>query len=817
MIAILSWYLLISLLGWLTFPLAYYLFPALADRGYTLARAAGLLIWGFLFWWMASLGLARNDLSGLLFALILSAGLSVWAWLHRRREIADWLKVNLRLVISAELIFLFAFLFMAYVRAANPDIVGTEKPMELAFINAILRSPTFPPHDPWLSGFAISYYYFGYVLTAMLARMTAVPGTTAFNLMLALIFALAALGAYGILYNLLAAFFPRKNGRTASRSLPVLGPLFLLIVSNLEGFLEVLHQRGLFWHFTAAGAASSSFWTWLDLQELSQPPSLPLHWIPDRYWWWWRASRIVQDYTLQHNFQEIIDEFPFFSFLLGDLHPHILSIPFVLLAVSVALNLFLGGWRGELHLPGVHLEISAPGFIFAALVIGGLAFLNVWDILVGAALVVFAYILFRVRGGGWKWSRLEELFSFGLPLIFAALLLYLPFYIGFSSQAGGLLPNLVNPTRGSALWIMFAPLWIPIFAFLIYLLTSVRGRWRPALILTVSLPLVLWILSWLLGIAIQFVNPDAAQQFLAAEGVTSLAALFNAALTRRLAAIGGLLSLLALLAFALSYFFSEHSEDSRAGEPDEFRDSASFDFKPIPFVALMIALGALLVIGPDFLYLRDLFGYRINTVFKFYYEAWILWSLAAAFGAAVLLRSLRGTWSWLFRIAMFILLFVSLTYPALSLPNKTNGFSPINGFTLNDFDRVRRESPDEAAAMQWLNGASYGVVMEAVGGSYSGYARMSTYSGLPAVLGWAWHEAQWRGSFAPQGTRQDDIKTLYTTTDWPTAQAVLQKYNVRYVVVGDLERAAYPVHDEKFKANLAQVFQQGSVTIYAVQ
>ncbi len=814
MIAFLSWYLLVTLLGWLTFPLAYQLFPALADRGLTLARAAGLLIWGFIFWWMASLGLARNDLSGLAFTFILTAGLSAWVWFRRRREIMDWLKANLRLVVLAELLFLFAFVFMAYVRAANPDIVGTEKPMELAFINAILRSSTFPPHDPWLSGFAISYYYFGYVMTAMLARATAVPGTTAFNLMLALIFALAALGAYGIVSNLLAAFFPRKEARSAHLSLPLLGPLFLLIVSNLEGFLEVLHQRGLFWRFNTDGTAVSSFWTWLDLQELSKPPTLPLHWIPDRYWWWWRASRIVQDYTLQHNFQEIIDEFPFFSFLLGDLHPHILSIPFVLLAVSVALNLFLGGWRGEIRLPGLRLDISTPGFIFAALVIGGLAFLNVWDILVGASLVTFAYLLFRVRGEGWNWSRFEELFSFGLPLIFCALLLYLPFYLGFSSQAGGILPNLVNPTRGSALWIMFAPLWIPLFAFLIYLLFNVRARWRPALILTVSLPLALWLLSWLLGLTIQLIKPDVAQQFLAAEGVTTLASLFSAALTRRLATIGGLLSLLALLALASKHFFAEHPENAQA---EESSSSISFSFEPIPFVALMTALGALLVIGPDFLYLRDLFSYRINTVFKFYYEAWILWSLAAAFGTAALLRNLCGAWGWLFRVVMLILLLVSLTYPALSLPNKTNGFSPINGFTLNDFDRVRRENPDEAAAMQWLNGAGYGVVVEAVGGSYSGYARMSTYSGLPSVLGWAWHEAQWRGSFASQGTREADIKTLYSAADWQTAQAILQKYNVRYVVVGDLERAAYPVHDEKFKINLAQVFQQGSVTIYEVQ
>jgi len=99
-------------------------------------------------------------------------------------------------------LFLVAFAAWAVVRAANPEAVGTEKPMELAFINAILRSPNFPPHDPWLSGYAISYYYFGYVIIAMLAKFTGTAGGIAFNLGISLIFALSACGAFGLVYNL---------------------------------------------------------------------------------------------------------------------------------------------------------------------------------------------------------------------------------------------------------------------------------------------------------------------------------------------------------------------------------------------------------------------------------------------------------------------------------------------------------------------------------------------------------------------------------------------------------------------------------------
>jgi len=130
MIAFLSWYVLITILGWLTFPLAFYLFPALADRGYTLARAFGLLIWGYIFWLFASFRLAQNDIGGLLLGLVILGGGSAWAFVNCKAEVVDWLRENRRLVITTESLFLLAFGFMAFVRAANPDIVGTEKPME---------------------------------------------------------------------------------------------------------------------------------------------------------------------------------------------------------------------------------------------------------------------------------------------------------------------------------------------------------------------------------------------------------------------------------------------------------------------------------------------------------------------------------------------------------------------------------------------------------------------------------------------------------------------------------------------------------------
>jgi YYY domain-containing protein len=877
----LSWYLLITLLGCLTFPLAFRLFAALPERGFALSRALGLLVWGYVYWMLGSMGFAQNDLGGILLALAVLSGLSVWALVTHYSSLIDWLQSNLRYLFTVEILFFICFAFLAFVRSANPELTSAEKPMELAFINAILRSPGFPPRDPWLSGYAISYYYFGYIMTAMLAKLTGVPGSLAHNLMTSLIFGLGAIGSYGILYNLLTIQNHNskfENGGTgignpASKIRPqsyaigssFFAPLFLLIVSNFEGFLEVLYRRALL---------PLSFWKWLDMKDLTSAPVQPdgglwerlgywwtteVHagvspwlftwlnkwfseqFVPERYLWWWRASRVVQDYDLAGNFREVIDEFPFFSFLHADLHPHVLAIPFGLLAIAAALNLFLGGWRGGMKIFGVRLNINSTGFFLSALILGGLAFLNTWDILIAAALIVCAYVLTRAQVDGWRWERLEDFFLLGLPLGFTSILLYLPFYLGFSSQAGGLLPNLINPTRGAHQWVMFGPLLIPLMAWLAYLWRDqkVSANWKLGFFIALGLTLFLWVFSWLLGLLTRLSDPVLVQQFLLSQGTSDLRLFFMEATARRLSYVGSLIVLLAVLIPALAFLLktdscppihdsplspnaSNKSRSPRRGEivvpksPYVPHSSSPALSHVEGFVLLLIILGALLVLAPEFIYLRDQFGTRLNTVFKFYYQAWILWSLASAFGTATLLQNLRNVWDRAFRIGLGLLLFTGLMYPALSLLTKTNNFNPPFGYGLDDFERLKRENPNEAVALQWLQTAPDGIVAEAVGDSYSGFARVSTYSGLPTVLGWPGHEGQWRGGYAEQGTRREDILTLYTTPNWSIAATIIQKYHIRYVFIGNLERTTLHVQEEKFRLHLHAVFQQGIEVIYEV-
>lgn len=843
MIQFILWYITITLLGLLTFPLGYRLFPALADRGYSLSRALGLLLWGFLFWLLVSFHVIRNEVGGLLFTLALLAALSLWAlWGRddeagstedpglaiRWAELLAWIKANLRVIISVEALFLVAFAAWAFIRANNPDTTGTEKPMEIAFINAILHSPVFPPHDPWLSGYAISYYYFGYVLAAMLGMITATNGGMTFNLMLSLVFALSVIGSYGLLYNLLAAFYVTSSADSSESSSPgfssvsrltsvlqpLLAPLFLVMMGNLEGFLELLRAYGFGW-----ANASSNFWLWLNMKDLSDVPTAPFAWNP-RFWFWWRASRILHDYDLRGTYFEIIDEFPFFSYLLGDLHPHVLAMPFGLLAVALALNLYLGGWRGVTDIFGFKIPVRRQGLVLMAVVLGGLAFLNTWDFPVYLAIVSGALILNLVhspsettssRARGWDWDLVEYFLKFSIPLALASVVLYLPFYVGFSSQAGGILPNVIFPTRGAYLWIMFGTLLVPIFLLLVWMVGKHGAEWKKGFLITTGFVLLLWAFSIVLGIFAA--QTDIGRSFVTSQGLTSTREVLSAATLRRLQFGAGLLTIMLLIGSGLSYLLPVSYHPQTENESHIVPVPG-----PIPFVMMFIVFGGLLVLAPEFVYLRDQFGWRMNTVFKFYYQAWAIWSLAAAFGFVVIIREVRGFKSGLFSIVITFVLLAGLIYPVLSLPNKTDNFNlnTPERRTIDGAAYLGTYNPDDYLAIQWLTLARPGTVAEAVGGSYTEFARVSTYSGQPSVLGWPGHESQWRGGSTEMNGRSEDLAKLYTTSNWIETQTILKRYDIRYVYLGPLERSTYAVDDRKFSANLSEAYNQGQVVIYEV-
>ncbi len=839
----LSWYAILMVVGWMAFPIAYRLLPNLPSKGYAVAKPLGLLLWGFVYWLLNSLGVLQNDLGGAILALILVlAAATAIVFRGGGNEIWTWVKDHKRNLINMEVVFLVFFAVWAVVRAANPEVAYTEKPMELAFINAILKSPTFPPNDPWLSGYAISYYYFGYVIISLLIRVSGVVSSIGFNLASALWFGLTAMALYGVVFDLLVArrMHPvEKANDHQARWGAILAPIFVLLVSCLEGVFEFLYSRGVFWKADESGIFSSKFWSWLDITELNVAPSLPLSWIPNRPggWMWWRGSRVIQDLSLTGNKIEVIQEFPFFSYLLSDLHPHVLAMPFGLLAIALCLNLFLRG--GDFFLNGSKVREWAKRWQFwlTAVVFGSLAFINTWDFPIYLGLFSLILTVFRIKTFGWGWHRVWEFALYGFTLGAAGILLYLPFFLGFASQAGGILPSMEYMTRGVHFWIVFGALLIPLVIWLFNQTRQKEGQTRLLTGLKFGAILfgILLVTSMAFGSIIFSFNSigfslaasqngviallgnklvTAGQAFSGLHGYDSFATVFAEPLMRCLKSPGTWITLLVMVAIVwglLAGKIRKPTEASLETSGDAVQTKADPDVNF--FVYLLVLVGLALTTFPEFFYLRDQFGTRMNTIFKFYFQAWIFWGIAAAFSSVDLFSRLKGWRLWFFNVVWIIALLAGLAYPGIMILKKTNNFKPA-AWTLDGNAYISVYNPDDYAAIQWLKDQPSGILVEAVGGSYTDYARISTRTGFPTVLGWPGHEGQWRGGYEEVGSREGDIRLIYETNDWVQTANLIELYDVRYIYIGGLETNLYKVDTSKFESMLPLVYQNDGVRIF---
>ncbi len=872
---IFTWWLVILIFGLVGWSLAFSLLRYLPDRGFAVARPLGLLLTGYILWLGGTFRLLQNNVSGTLVALflVLLLGL-IWQRQSQNQkskmqnlEMLTWLKQEWRYVLSIELLFNVAFVGWVIFKAYNPNIetVGGEKWMEIAFINGTLRSDYFPPQDPWLSGFAISYYYFGYVLMAMVTRLTGIVSTTAFNLYVPTLFAMTLTVACGIVANLVSLY---QTAQTSSENpklkLPSISSGFLaaLLVGsfgNLIGVLEVLHKHGLL---------PAWFWIWLDIRDLKVPPVPSNEWIPDRFIWWWRGSRVLTDYNLVGNEQEVIDEFPFFSFLLGDVHPHVLALPFVLLVVTLALNLLANNKRGEsangrigevangrdceianeqlrnlatspirnLKEPGLidkFLEIlqnswsalldglgGRLAFGLYAIAIGGLSFLNTWDFpiylaVVGITFTVWLYVNPKNQGS----SLLSGLIGTGI-LAIAALILYLPFYATFQSQAKGILPNLWNPTRLPQFFVFFGPFLVAIMGWLT-MLSSKRRGWQNHL--SWSLPLTLFgpILAMLVILGTILLNP-AGRDYINSIinnpeiqpmiGGATLNNLLQTSLWRRLTNPWTFLFLGGLLGWALALLVNLNEIDIGIRSQElGIRNSEKF-------VLILLMVGLALPLSVEFIFLRDNFGYRMNTIFKFYFQAWVLLALVAAFAVYYVSHHLRGIYKYGWNVTITMLVMAGMFYPMLAIADKTNYFH--NKPTLDGMAWIKDFHPGDYAAIVWLreNAPANAIILESPGSGYASYqytGRVSALTGIPTLLGWGGHQSQWRGNYDEPARREPDIEQLFNGLDAEKFEILMNKYQITTIYIGTLERERYrPESLRKFDLLMDVAFQKDEVTIY---
>jgi YYY domain-containing protein len=239
------------------------------------------------------------------------------------------------------------------------------------------------------------------------------------------------------------------------------------------------------------------------------------------------------------------------------------------------------------------------------------------------------------------------------------------------------------------------------------------------------------------------------------------------------------------------------------------------------FVLMLISLSTILILIPEFIYVKDIYPdyYRANTMFKLVYEAFILLSLSSGYILVKLISGIQRKRILIpFSLVSLMLLSLILVYPVFAINSYYNNLQTKNK-SLDGITYLSTLYPNDYKLINWLNANIQGqpVILEASGDSYTDYARISANTGLPTVIGWSVHEWLWRGTYDIVAPRIADVQTLYTTQNLSVAKSLLKKYHVSYVVVSELEREKYPNLNEQTFAKLGKlIFESGQTRLYKI-
>ena len=487
MSSVLVWLATVEIIGLTAFPLAFFLFPKLQDRGYGLSKALGILLIGYAAWILSVTHLVPSIPTTLgIFVVVMAAASAILIY-KRGEDMLDFLKRRWRLIAVSELIFLAFFIGWTLFRAYDPAIDHTEQPMDFAFLNASILSTFGQPEDPWLRGETVSYYYFGYWMMGAVSEISGVASNVSYNLSLALIPALASAGIFSLVFTLV-----RSDGAGMRLGIVagVASGFVLGIVSNLAGVLEFMRANAI---------GAQGFYDWIAIEGLDGPAETPTEsWYPEEFWWWFRVTRIINTFVDGRGIDYTIQEFPFFSFMLGDLHPHVSAIPFAILFTGFVLSFFMSDML-DFRRMRIRDFISV---IAMGVSLGGLAFTNMWDLptyamlLVGVA-AIKAYPSQDSSGFGYVRRAALAIAQVPLAVILLAVILYLPYYLSFTSSVQGIGAS-ITPTRYVHLLVVWGVPMALVAPFIIgsFWQTVVGPDWRRMTAISASIALIPF-LVWL--------------------------------------------------------------------------------------------------------------------------------------------------------------------------------------------------------------------------------------------------------------------------------------------------------------------------------
>lgn len=843
---VLVWVLALIVIGLAAYPLSVSAFAHLTDRGLPLARGLGLLLMTWITWIsVAVVGVPAGRVMTYV-GLILLIAIGVVMFRRNRGELIRLFREQRAIVIGGELAFWIPFFYFVAVRMANPDLWhaarGGEKPMDLAYLMAAIKSTSFPPYDPWFAGGFLNYYYFGQIIVGNLTKLTGVIPTTAYNLLVPTLYAMTFAGAYSVAVNFIARITPGKTGTILAGG--AASGLFVTTLGNLGGAGQIgmlfSQISGIVYQSLIPGLQYVVLTIAGVVSTLLLGRQVP---IPSD--WYWGSTRILQG---------TINEFPYFTFLYADLHAHMIGLPFTMIAIALAVNLFLSRTREPVYVPvarramrfAAEATMSARSIVItnglapatktttwsfidaivnlavSGLVIGALWPINSWD---------FPTYLGLISAAGmapWYFAPKRSILGFiggAVRVALVALLsfvLYIPFRQNFVSFYSGVKPTPEQSDVGGYLVIHGFFLSILLSYFAIDCMGAIRrtGFGRSARAFAAR-----WDrLPQMLSLRRTLVRKDDGSGTLILWGAAGLVAIAVAANVLGYTLAGILIALLIPMVGRLL---------SRPRSPES------------TFVLLLTATGLALGIFSEIVAIDGDVG-RMNTVFKLYLQVWTMWGIASAI-ALVLMREhlgrirVPGFRRW-WASAILVLFISASMYPIIatkartsdrfdtSIPPTLDGTAYMETATYREDAREALRPAvlklaDDRRAIEWIwdNVRGSPVIAEANTPLYRWGSRISIYTGLPTIIGWDWHQTQQRWGFRSQiEERMRDVRVFFGDPGQDRVRGLIAKYNVQYVYVGGVERAYYSAEglrkfDDMVGTSMDLVYDQDGVKIYRVR
>ena len=754
------WWSALFLVGVAAFPLTKRLFSPPTggwyDRGYFFSKAVGFAVVSYIVFLLGTLHILPFTLFTVigatiaLFVLgILLSDKTYWTnWTNKTGNFFSFARPGLAKLILCialeEIVFFSALLFWSWVKAHEPAIRGLEKFMDYGFMQSILNSQYFPAPDMWWQGGFINYYYFGHLVTAVLTKLSGLDLSVTFNLMLATIFALTLTMSFSIGFEI------RRIGQR--RLIGLMGGIQPFVAGCLTAFLVTLAgNMQTIYAFTKGyiGDNVVPFWTilWSSSEFFSNVGEGMM-----RYWYA-NATRFIP-FT--------IHEFPSYSFVVSDVHGHVLSIPFVLLAIALLIMLF------SHQIDRTHKTHTTNWTIMAfyGFLLGILLMTNALD---GPIYFLLFLALFVTT---------KEIFNFQFSI--------------FNQN------SILNDQKTR---LVFLTRFIPVIIVVSTLCIT-------------ALPFLWHFKSFATGIGV-----NCPPEFLANTKIGPF--LFEGVEKCQKSPLWMMELLWGFFWFTGAWLFIK-----------QIWGKEEYDATINRILKVFYIFGLVLIIIPEFFYVKDIYPahFRSNTMFKLGYEAFILWSIVAGYVIVHFLFKRRQKAEGrdalrpLFFVLLFPQLFLVSIYPIFSTRSYFGELKTYRG--IYGLEWLEKEYPDDWKVMIWIKSkisnlndkkSQLPVIVEADGDSYTDYNHVSAFAGVSTVIGWAVHEWLWRGSYDVVAPRREDVKTIYESSDVNAVRSILDTYNVRYVLVGKLEREKFKNIQEDVIAKIGSVaFQSRGTVVYDV-